>query len=94
MNSAVKKRAIMLGEYISENKVTVRAAAKIFKVSKSTVHKDITERLEIIDHRLFLKVRKVLQQNKDERHIRGGLATREKYALLKARAAMYQKTKS
>ena len=56
MNSAVKNRAIMLGEYISENKVTVRAAAKIFKVSKSTVHKDITERLEIIDHRLFLKV--------------------------------------
>ncbi len=83
MNSAVKKRAIMLGEYISENKVTVRAAAKIFKVSKSTVHKDITERLEIIDHRLFLKVRKVLQQNKDERHIRGGLATKEKYEKIK-----------
>ena len=83
MNSAVKKRAIMLGEYISENKVTVRAAAKIFKVSKSTVHKDITERLEIIDHRLFLKVRKVLQQNKDERHICGGLATKEKYEKIK-----------
>jgi len=76
---AVNERAIMLGEYIAEHKTTVRATARVFKVSKSTIHKDVTERLEYIDHSLFLKVRDVLQQNKNERHIRGGMATKEKY---------------
>ena len=63
-----------------KNKSTVRQAAKIFGVSKSTVHKDLTERLENIDSSLAIEVRKILDLNKSERHIRGGMATKEKYA--------------
>ena len=73
------ERAIELGKYIAENKVTVRCAAKQFGVSKSTVHSDVTRRLRKIDPALFNEVRKVLDVNKEERHIRGGIATREKY---------------
>ena len=72
-------RAVALGSYIAESKATVRAAAKKFGVSKSTVHTDITVRLKRIDPALFYRVRKVLDTNKEERHIRGGIATREKY---------------
>ena len=75
----IDDRATRLGEYIVENKATVRRAAKQFGVSKSTVHKDVTERLETINKTLARQARKVLDINKSERHIRGGLATKEKY---------------
>jgi len=73
------KRIIEEAEYIVENKCTVRACAKVFKISKSTVHKDCAERLREYDKFLFEKVRDVLDINLSERHIRGGLATRQKY---------------
>jgi len=72
-------RAVMLGEYIIETGATVRATAKVFKVSKSTVHKDVTKRLSVNNPVLFKAVDAVLQKNKQERHIRGGMATRRKY---------------
>ena len=73
------ERAVELGRYITESKSTVRAAAKKFGISKSTVHSDITTKLKRIDPILYGEVRKVLDINKEERHIRGGIATREKY---------------
>lgn len=79
MRSDIEERAIELAEYIIENKATVRAAAKKFGVSKSTVHKDLTERLERINRPLYLQAKEVLERNKAERHIRGGIATRIKY---------------
>ena len=79
MKGIVEERAIELGEYIIESKATVRKAAKKFGVSKSTVHKDVTARLTRINPALANEARKVLDVNKKERHIRGGLATREKY---------------
>ncbi len=79
MFSDYDERAIELGRYITESKSTVRAAAKKFGVSKSTVHSDITTKLKRIDPTLYSEVRKVLDINKEERHIRGGIATREKY---------------
>ena len=75
----VSERSVVLGEYILENAATVRAAAKRFGVSKSTVHKDVSERLKISNPQLYKEVRQVLEINKKERHIRGGLATRMKY---------------
>ena len=78
-------RAVMLGRYITENKATVRAAAKKFGISKSTVHKDVSERLRREDSVLFEMVKDVLEFNKQERHIRGGLATKRKYAALAQR---------
>lgn len=72
-------RARTLGAYITETGATVRAAAGVFGVSKSTVHKDVTERLLREDPVLFKQVKQVLEKNKSERHIRGGLATRKKY---------------
>ena len=72
-------RAVVLGEYIIDTGATVRATAKVFKISKSTVHKDVTERLFNINRELYRQVDTVLQKNKSERHIRGGLATRRKY---------------
>ena len=72
-------RAEVLGKYIIDTGATVRATAKIFKISKSTVHKDVTERLLHINRELYKQVNAVLQKNKSERHIRGGLATRRKY---------------
>ncbi len=75
----MRNRAIILGEYISETGATVRTASKVFKVSKSTVHKDVTERLMNDDPELFKAVNSVLQKNKSERHIRGGMATKLKY---------------
>ena len=79
MQNAFKERAITLGEYIIENKATVRKAANRFNISKSTVHKDVAERLKNLDPDLYLEVREILKINKQERHIRGGLATRRKY---------------
>ena len=73
------QRAVTLGRYILENKTTVRAAARQFGISKSTVHKDVSERLKRDDPELYARVKDVLEVNKQERHIRGGLATREKY---------------
>ncbi|MBE6835015.1 MAG: sporulation transcriptional regulator SpoIIID [Ruminococcaceae bacterium] len=79
MKDIVEERAVELGEYIVENKATVRAAAKKFGVSKSTVHMDVSKRLERVNPQLFFEVRQVLDVNKAQRHIRGGIATREKY---------------
>ena len=79
MNELVEKRAEALAEYIIETKATVRAAAKRFDVSKSTVHTDVSLRLRDIDHDLYERVRLVLDENKAQRHIRGGNATKEKY---------------
>lgn len=72
-------RAVMLAEYVIEHNATVRGTAKIFSVSKSTVHKDITERLKEVSLPLYERVGEVLKKNKEERHIRGGNATKEKY---------------
>lgn len=74
-----KERAVILGEYIVEKKATVRAAAKAFGVSKSTVHKDLTEKLPHISSGLYKEVKNILEKNKRERHIRGGMATKHKY---------------
>ena len=79
LNAGREDRARELAEWIVENKATVRAAANRFGVSKSTVHKDMTERLREIDRLLYEKVRLVLEVNKAERHLRGGDATRRKY---------------
>ena len=79
MKGIVEERAVELGEYIVENKATVRAAAKKFGISKSTVHKDVAQRLKTIDPQLYRKVKVVLEYNKAQRHIRGGIATRLKY---------------
>lgn len=79
MYNDYEDRAVMLGRYIADSNATVRSAAKKFGVSKSTVHSDVTKRLRKINPELFNEVRKVLDVNKEERHIRGGLATREKY---------------
>ena len=76
------QRCVVLGRYITENKATVRAAAKHFGISKSTVHKDVSERLRREDTQLYEQVKDVLEINKQERHIRGGLATKEKYKSL------------
>lgn len=75
----ISERVIQEAEYIIETNSTVRAAAAHFDISKSTVHKDVTERLKTIDGRLFRQVRKVLNKNLSERHIRGGMATKNKY---------------
>lgn len=75
----IEERAIEIAQYIVEEEATVRQAAKKFGVSKSTVHKDITERLTQIQPQLAAQARVVLDVNKSERHIRGGMATREKY---------------
>ncbi|MBQ7639107.1 MAG: sporulation transcriptional regulator SpoIIID [Clostridia bacterium] len=72
-------RARTLGMYITENRATVRAAAKAFGISKSTVHTDVTVKLRSLDGELWSEVREVLDENKAERHLRGGRATREKY---------------
>lgn len=79
MNDLTQLRAVEIGEYIVKNQTTVRVAAKVFGISKSTVHMDVTHKLEKIDPLLFKQVRSVLDLNKAQRHIRGGLATREKY---------------
>lgn len=79
MKEYIEERTLELARYIIETKATVRQAANKFGISKSTVHKDITERLVQINPSLANETRKVLDVNKQERHIRGGLATKEKY---------------
>ena len=79
MKSYIEQRAIEIGNYIVENGATVRLIAKKFGVSKSTVHKDVTERMMQINPALASQARKILDINKSERHIRGGMATKEKY---------------
>ena len=81
MKEQPEARAVILGEYIVRQKATVRAAAEWFGVSKSTVHKDVSERLEQIQPDLYTQVKEILEHIKQERHIRGGLATKRKYAL-------------
>ena len=79
MRDDLEQRAKELALYMIENRTTVRAAAKKFGVSKSTVHKDLSERLPLYDRALYTQVKAVLEENKAQRHIRGGLATRKKY---------------
>lgn len=79
MKGYIEERAVMIAQYIIDSKATVRQAAGRFGVSKSTIHKDMTERLPTINHSLAENVREVLDINKSERHIRGGMATKEKY---------------
>ena len=79
MTEDLLTRARELAVYIIETRTTIRQAAKHFGLSKSTVHKDLTERLPLANRALYLQVREILNLNKAERHIRGGLATRKKY---------------
>lgn len=83
MKDYIEKRTIELAKHIVENNTTVRAAAKMFGISKSTVHKDLTTRLRPLNPDLYEEVRKLLDINKAERHIRGGNATRKMYAAKK-----------
>ncbi|MCK9223060.1 MAG: sporulation transcriptional regulator SpoIIID [Limnochordia bacterium] len=79
MRDYIRRRVVDIGTYIIESKATVRQAATVFGVSKSTVHKDVTERLPSVNPELAKQVAKILQLNKAERHLRGGEATRRKY---------------
>ncbi len=80
MKGNPEERAVLLGEYIISTGSTVRATASRFNISKSTVHKDVTARLKRINHELYQETQTVLNRNKAERHLRGGNATRKKYA--------------
>jgi putative DeoR family transcriptional regulator (stage III sporulation protein D) len=80
MQNYIRKRAVKIAQYILQTSSTVRQAAEVFGISKSTVHKDVAERLPRIDEKLADQVKVVLDKNKAERHIRGGEATRQKYA--------------
>ncbi len=80
MQEYIQKRVLEISNYIIESKSTVRQTAGIFGVSKSTVHKDITERLPLLNEAVAGQVKEVLENNKAERHLRGGLATKRKYA--------------
>ena len=79
MKGNIEERAQQLAVYLLENRTTVRAAAQQFGISKSTVHKDLSERLPLYNRSLYLQVKAVLEENKAQRHIRGGIATRKKY---------------
>ncbi len=79
MKGNIEERACELAAYIIEHRTTVREAAKKFGVSKSTVHKDIQERLPLYNRPLYLQVKEILDENKAQRHIRGGIATQKKY---------------
>ena len=83
MKGIVEERAVTLGNYIAESGDTVRQTAKKFGISKSTVHKDVSSRLQKINPSLYLDVKKVLEINKSERHIRGGIATKNEYLNLR-----------
>lgn len=82
MKDYIEERAVEIAHYIIDNKTTVRNTAKKFNISKSTVHKDVTERLVKINPELAKRAHSILEENKAERHIRGGIATREKYLKL------------
>ncbi len=83
VNTEIELRAISIAKYIIDKKATVRSAAKQFGISKSTVHKDVTDRLYYINRGLYEEVKPVLAENKACRHLRGGMATKEKYLLKK-----------
>ena len=91
MKQAVEERAIELGEYIIESRATVRLTAKKFGISKSTVHKDVSQRLQNLNPALYIEVKEVLEYNKAERHLRGGLATKNKYLNLSVSKKQVQK---
>lgn len=80
MQNYIRKRAVKVGQYIIKTSDTVRQTAEVFGISKSTVHKDVTERLPRINKELAEQVKQILDKNKSERHLRGGEATRKKYA--------------
>ncbi|MBQ2967007.1 MAG: sporulation transcriptional regulator SpoIIID [Clostridia bacterium] len=82
MKNYIEKRVLSLADYIIRHKCTVRNAAKEFNISKSTVHKDVAYRLEHINPKLYQKVRLILDDNRETRHIRGGNATKQKYLAL------------
>lgn len=84
MDDTIEKRVRDLAVYMIETGATVRSAAKHFGISKSTVHKDLQLRLPCYNRQLYQQVRQILDRNKQERHIRGGMATREKYRIHKA----------
>ena len=79
MKDYIEERVLEVAQYIIDSKATIRKTAKVFGVSKSTIHKDVTERLEEINPSLAMEVKRVLEKNKSERHIRGGMATKLKY---------------
>ena len=85
MRDDLEARARELAVYLIERRTTIRDAAKHFSVSKSTVHKDLSERLKEIDRSLYVQVKEILEQNKAERHLRGGDATRRKYQKQRAK---------
>ena len=85
MRDDLERRARELAVYIIERRTTIRDAAKHFSVSKSTVHKDLSERLKEIDRSLYVQVKEILEQNKAERHLRGGDATKRKYQKQRAK---------
>lgn len=82
-NISIEERAVKLAHYIIDSKDTVRGAAKKYGISKSTVHKDVSERLKKINPSLAKEVREILDENKSQRHIRGGMATKIKYLHMK-----------
>lgn len=84
--SKEKERCVILGTYVVENQATVRATARQFRISKSTVHKDITQHLRQVNPALYMRVQSVLKKNKTERHLRGGEATKHKYLLMQHKA--------
>lgn len=86
MYSSIEERILQEAEYLVENNSTVRKTAEKFGVSKSTVHKDVSYKLYYLDERLYVKVKKILSFNLAERHMRGGIATRQKYMLIKETA--------
>ena len=85
MRDDLERRARELAVYLIERRTTIRDAAKHFSVSKSTVHKDLSERLREIDRSLYVQVKEILEQNKAERHLRGGEATKRKYQKQRAK---------
>ena len=87
MNQLVEMRVVKVANYIAKNKSTVRNAARNFGISKSTVHKDVSERLRKINQNLYIEVKKVMNKNKEIRHIRGGQATKFKYLKLHANSS-------
>ena len=89
MKDYIEERATELAEFIIKNKSTVRAAAMQFNISKSTVHKDVTERLKTFNKSLYSEVKLILNINNEQRHIRGGMATKEKYLNAKKQSSMF-----
>ena len=89
MKGNPEERAVLLGEYIVENNATVRKAAQVFCISKSTIHKDVTTKLKKKNPALTKQVAKVLAVNKSQRHLRGGAATKEKYQQMKKKCSNF-----